>query len=646
MCGIAGSVAPDGGMLMQSLAQRMLHRGPDEQGTFFDSATGVGFATTRLAIQDIKDGQQPMQNETGSVCVAFNGEIFNAPELRQQLLAAGHRFASHHSDTEVLVHLYEERGPDMVDELNGMFAFVIFDRERNRLFGARDQLGIKPLYLTQLGGRFAFASELKVMLGIPDVSRTLDRQAVFDFLSLGYVPGPGSILEGIDRLPAASAFTYDLARGELKTWQYWRPEFDESVTERGEELTARLRDELRAAVKRWTLSDVPIACSLSGGIDSSAIVGLMGEIGYDGLSTYSLGFEDEAWSELGLARAVAQRHGTQHHELILRPRDLIDELLQMVWALDEPYGGGLPSWFVFRFMSESVKVGMTGTGGDELFGSYGKFVPFEEGKLVRLSRHGRKSAVRMVARAASSIPGGWTDDRTRAALRDLQGVLDDPVRWHYFDRAYYFGDTEKRQRVLAEGAYSDTAELLRRLFRDSGSENVRDALLHTDLRTQLPEEFLHMTDRFSMAHSLEARVPFLDRELVELVARIPARIRTSAAEPKALLREAVADLLPPELLAHPKRGFVIPQSAWLRGELRPLVEHLLSRRRLQEQGLFRPELVDRYVEPHLNGQVDHGSKVWNLLMFQLWHVLFMEEKLDEAPSFGVADLTGRIGAIR
>jgi asparagine synthase (glutamine-hydrolysing) len=622
----------------------MLHRGPDEQGTFFDPATGVGLASTRLAIQDVEQGHQPMQNKTGGICIVFNGEIFNAPELRERLIAAGHRFATDHSDTEVLVHLYEERGPAMVDDLNGMFAFVIFDRDRNRLFGARDQLGIKPLYLTQLGGGLSFASELKVLLAVPGVERVLDRQSAFDYLSLRYVPGPGSIFVGVDRLPAASAFAFDLASRELKVWQYWRPEFDGSTMERGEELLARLREELRAAVQRWTLSDVPIACSLSGGIDSSAIVGLMREVGYDNLHTFSLGFEDENLNELELARLVAQRNDTEHHELMMRPTDLIDDLLQMVWALDEPYGGGLPSWYVFRFMSESVKVGMTGTGGDELFGSYGKFVPFEEGKLVRLTRHAHMPIVRAAARIAAAVPGGWVNDRSRAALRDLRSVQLDPVRWHYFDRAYYFGDADKRRSVVDGATYRDTAELLRTLFRESGAASVRDAVLYADTRTQLPEEFLHMTDRFSMAHSLEARVPLLDRELVEVVAGIPADVRTNASQPKALLRESISDLLPPELLRQPKRGFVIPQSAWLRGELRPVVEQLLSRDRLRRQGIFRPELVDRYVDPHLSGRSDHGDQVWNLLMFQLWHLLFVEEQLDEAPTFGVRDVVGGVHA--
>jgi asparagine synthase (glutamine-hydrolysing) len=290
-------------------------------------------------------------------------------------------------------------------------------------------------------------------------------------------------------------------------------------------------------------------------------------------------------------------------------------------------------------MGQHVKVGMTGTGGDELFGSYGKFEPFERGRLSQLARRAGNPVVRAAARVAAAVPGGWADERVRAALRDLPGVEADPVRWHYAERAYYLPDAEKRAHVLldADGA-DDTAALLATLFDESGAADVRDAIVYADLRTQLAEEFLLMTDRFSMAHSVEARVPFLDRGLVEFVTSIPGSVRTQQHDPKALLRDAVADLLPPELLSSPKRGFVIPYGRWLRKELRPAVERLLSRQRLAAQGLFRPEVVDRYVEPHLSGATDHGDKVWNLLLFQVWHLLYVEEALTEAPSFGLADL--------
>jgi asparagine synthase (glutamine-hydrolysing) len=307
--------------------------------------------------------------------------------------------------------------------------------------------------------------------------------------------------------------------------------------------------------------------------------------------------EDEGLNELPLARALADRYGTEHHELVVDADEFLDDLLPMVWALDEPYGGGLPSWYVFRFMAEDVKVGLTGSGGDELFGNYRRFVPFESGRFARL-------------RGAD-------------------------VRRYYFEPSYYFSDPEKRALLVSgAGAVQDTAAFLQSVYDDSGSSSARDSVLYLDVATQLPDEFLHMTDRFSMAHSLEARTPFLDHELVELVASIPPELRTGAGDPKGLLRDAVADLLTPGHLGAPKRGFVFPLARWLRGELRPLAERLLSNEHLSRQGIFRPGLARRYLEPHLAGRSDESERLWPLLMFQLWHLLYVEEELVEAPAFG------------
>jgi asparagine synthase (glutamine-hydrolysing) len=384
---------------------------------------------------------------------------------------------------------------------------------------------------------------------------------------------------------------------EVDRW--WRLDFHPDARPSRDEWQDRLRSALRAAVARWTLSDVPIACSLSGGLDSSTVVGLLSESGNGDIRTYSLGFtseDDRDLDELALARALARRYGTEHHELVVEADELLDDLLQLVWALDEPYGGGLPSWYVFRAMSADVKVGLTGTGGDELFGNYRRFVPFEQGRLARM--RGRD------------------------------------VRRYYFKPSYYFTDDEKRSLLLVSDTVSDTAELLQARFDESGSSSPRDSVLYLDLSTQLADEFLHMTDRFSMAHSLEARTPFLDHELVELVASIPPDMRTDAADPKGLLRETVADLLTPAHLQAPKRGFVFPLARWLRRELRPLAERLLSDEHLRRQGIFRPGLAARYLRPHLDGRSDESERLWPLLMFQLWHLLYVDEALSEAPSFG------------
>jgi len=584
VCGLAALALPHEPELLDRLAAALVHRGPDGTGVHRDG--NVALVARRLAILDLPGGGQPMANDDGSVVLAFNGEIFNAPELRTELEREGVGFTSDHSDTEVVLRLYE-RGGEFLPRLNGMFAFVIHDRRRNGLFGARDRFGIKPLYYTRPHGGFACASELRTLLDVPGVDRELDRESLWHYLSLRYVPGERSILEGILRLRPAHAFRYDMTTGSFTTWGWWRLQFE---PEGRDDWAERLREVLRGAVTRWTLSDVPVAVSLSGGLDSSAVTALLGEAGRP-VRTYTLGFtsgEDASLDELPLARSLAERYGTDHHELVADADDLLDDLLQMVWALDEPYGGGLPSWYVFRFMAADVKVGLTGTGGDELFGNYRRFVPFETARLARWRRSFSK---------------------------------------YYFEPSYYFGDAEKRVLGL-EGP--GTSAYLENVFGQSGSDSARDSVLYLDMHTQLPDEFLHMTDRFSMRFSLEARTPFLDNELVELVAQIPPEVRTRADDPKYLLREAVRGLLPPEHLGAPKRGFVLPLERWLRQELRPLVDRMLAPEYLRAQGIFVPEYDFRALD---------AERLWPVVMFQLWHLLYVEEALSDAPSFSWRDLS-------
>jgi asparagine synthase (glutamine-hydrolysing) len=330
----------------------------------------------RLSILDLEFGHQPMGNRDSSIWIVYNGEIFNSPQLRRQLERQGQVFVTDHSDTEILLHLYEQKQEDMLSELNGMFSFVVYDKRRNLLFGARDRLGIKPFYYTRMGNIFAFASELKSLLRLPGMTRTLNHTSMFHYMTLRFVPGEMSIFDGIQRLSPGHWFRHDLASGRFETHRYWTPS---TVAREGlsvAEWSGLVRAELQAAVRRWTLSDVPLGCSLSGGLDSSSIVALLAEAGHSRLKTYSLGFGETAadLDELPLARKVAERWGTDHHELVLQPEDLLRDLLKMVWYLDEPYGGGLPSWYVFQFMARDVKVGMTGTGGDELFGDYGRYI--------------------------------------------------------------------------------------------------------------------------------------------------------------------------------------------------------------------------------------------------------------------------------
>lgn len=654
MCGIVGIVGKQDDSWLSVMNGLVTYRGPDDAGEYRDAPADVALAMRRLSILDLAGGHQPMPNADETVWIVFNGEIYNSPEIRQRLIETGHSFNTLNSDTEVLLHLYEEKGEAMLDELNGMFAFVIYDRKRKRLFGARDRIGIKPLYYFKEAELFAFASELKSLLALPAVGRDLDFQSLYHYMTLLFVPGERTIFSDIKRLPPGHYFSFDLSSRELSIRRYWKLRTDRAEPNRSEaEWIEIIQHELREAVRRWTLSDVPIGCSLSGGLDSSAVVALLSELGYGPIKTYSLGFaadDEAAWNELHLARKVADRFHTEHQEIILRPEELLDDLVSMVWHLDEPYGGGLPSWYVFRMMSREVKVGLTGTGGDELFGNYGKFSPFEHSPILKFAAgHPRWTAAganlpsfvwASWRQAVTAIPESIMSARQTDRLAQLGNICRAPFGSHYYANQVYLSDEQKHESVF-NGRFSrveETASYLQGLFSEAGTSNARDAVAYVDFQTQLPEEFLMMTDRFSMAHSLEARVPFLDHQLVETVFRIPASLRTRPNDLKYLMKAAVGKLLPPELLGAPKKGFVIPIALWLRNQLRPLAESLLSSERLQKQGIFRPSFYSSYVAPHLDGRADFTWQVWAALMFQLWHSIFVERGDFTKPAYSWRDL--------
>jgi len=648
MCGIVGIAGQQDPQWVRRMNSTIIHRGPDDEGEYRSPDGLVSLAMRRLSIIDLQSGHQPMGNEDGTVWIVFNGEIYNAPEIRPWLLERGHRFVTNNSDTEVLLHLYEEKGISLLEDLNGMFAFVIHDRKRKLLFGARDRMGIKPLYYWRSTGRFAFASELKALLPLPFVEREIDEQSLFHYMTLLYVPDEASIVKGVRRVPPAHSFIYDLKNHQVTLQRYWRPRFDADEGRTEDDWVELLRAEMLNAVRRWSLSDVPIACSLSGGLDSSTLVGLLAQAGYPKIKTYSLGFVGEAeqsWNEIDVARQVARRWGTEHHEILLEPRELLSDLVKMVWHLDEPYAGGLPSWYVFREMSRDVKVGLTGTGGDELFGNYGKFTIYEDNRLAKaclaLRRRTQTSSnllahlISPIAALSDRLPPSWRWIGQGRLLSQLPGIVRQPFGYYYHANLEYLSDDCKRDNILRiqNGNLQDTARYLQSLYDSSEAHDVRNGLAAVDFRTQLAEEFLFMTDRFSMAHSLEARVPFLDHVLVEKVFAIPSSTRTRDGDLKYLFKRAIADLLPAELLLARKRGFVLPLEVWLRRELRSLVDGLLNPQRLEKQGFFHGDFYRRFVQPHMECTASFTWQIWAALMFQLWHVVFIEQKQTESPVY-------------
>lgn len=591
MCGIVGYIGAEARTQIERMNASQCHRGPDSGDFHFDATFDLAIGMRRLAILDLAGGEQPMTSPDGRYVIVYNGEIFNSPELKRDLENQGVVFQTDHSDTEVLFHLLIREGKAALSKLNGMFGFAFLDKKRGKLLLARDRFGIKPLYYSETGTRFAFASEIKSLSAMEGFQNRLNRSALYDYLSLQYVVGQQSIVDGVKRLSAGHCLEYDLSAKTYHIEKWWSPSYQPQSGVSRTEWVERVRDGLEKAVMRWSLSDVPLAISLSGGLDSSAIAGICAKNGIK-LQAYSLGFEgegEEDWNELPLARKVAEKWDLSYNETVLKPEAILDSLEDMVAALDEPYGGGLPSWFIYSAMAGQVKVAHTGTGGDEMFGNYGKWQMLEGRLLGRLRLAKSKSVT----------------------FHDFQEK--------FFDRYYYFGDAAK-QNILSDDfrACEATAQRFYDLFQATQTSYLRDGTGALDISTQLPDEFLHMTDRFSMAHSIEARTPFLDNDFTDLVRTIPASQRTHRKDLKGLLREAVTPYLPEELLNAPKKGFVIPLGLWMRHQLRNVVEELLGPDHLKKQGLFSERFYTDYVVPHLSGQADHTNKLWTVLMFQLW----------------------------
>ena len=599
MCGITGFAGIYNKELLQQMNCVQTHRGPDDQGYYFDEAAEVNIAMTRLAIVDIQDGHQPMSSNDEDLWIVFNGEIYNSEKLRADLKKLGHNFKTHHSDTEALIYMYKQYGTSMLQHLNGMFAFVIYDKQNKKLFGARDHYGIKPFYYSLSNDKFAFASELKSLLTLPWIKKELDHQAAYDYFSFQAVPAPSTIFKSIKKLPAASYIEYDLKTKTIKQASYWSPKLSSSNITKEDlpEYKGLIKEKFLEAVQRWTLSDVEIACSLSGGIDSSAIVAAMAQVSPYKIKTYTVGYVDAPdIDEKEMAKKVSQKWNTDHHEIIVRADDLLTHLDKMVYYLDEPYAGGLPSWFVYEAMSKDVKVAMTGSGGDELFGNYGKW-KFYENKRSHFYR------------IRQFIKNGGK----------LNHLIKYPNGVHHYP---YFTDGFKSSKIFSTDFIKNIQPSSAYIQQLWPKTSPRDAVPAVDTKLQLPEEFLLMTDRFSMAYAIEARTPFLDIEFSEFIYSIPAELRTGNPNLKYLFIDAVRDWLPDEVVAGSKKGFTLPLSTWLKNQLREKVEYFLSEKFIREQNIFQPNIYDTIAKPFYSGQRNSDWELWELLMFQMWYKKF------------------------
>jgi len=624
MCGIAGrvdssqAVTPD---LIGRMCAALEHRGPDSKGSFLEP--GVGLGIRRLRVIDLDTGDQPISNEEGSVVVVHNGEIYNYRELRSDLEARGHTFKTQ-SDTEVIVHLYEVHGAGCVRSLHGMFAFALWDRRHRRLLLARDRVGKKPLVYSHENGSISFASELHALLQDPAVSREVDYPALDDYLFFQYVPAPRTAFRHIRKLPPASTLVFEDGRVTIE--RYWQLDYgakrDLTLAEAG----PAIREALGAAVRRRLVSDVPLGALLSGGIDSSAVVAAMSEASSDPVKTFSIGFAEDSHDELPYARQIAERFGTDHHEFVVRP-NAIEVLPMLIRHYGEPYAdsSAIPSFYVAHLARPHVTVVLNGDGGDESFAGYARYPRFLR-LLTLSSRTGVKGAAAVAASAMGSLPSRGLRRLQRAA-RLLS--LDPPAL--YARHICPFDEDQRREFYSADfaAAVRDNTpeESVRDLWERASGESPIDRLLEIDVETYLPGDLLVKIDIATMAHSLEARSPFLDHELMELAASLPADVKLNGAEKKVALRSALRGWLPDEILDRPKKGFGVPIDSWLRSELSDWARSILLDPASLGRGLFRERSVVRLLDSHERG-VDHSPRIWALLCLELW----FRELVDSPPT--------------
>jgi asparagine synthase (glutamine-hydrolysing) len=629
MCGIAGFINAEGILAdagtLRRMASVLRHRGPDGEGFWLEGRAGLGHR--RLSIIDIAGGTQPMANEDGSVWVTFNGEIYNEPELRDRLIAKGHRFATQ-SDTECLVHLYEEFGPDFVPYLNGMFAFGIWDKNRDRLLLARDRMGQKPLYWhLSSRGTFVFASEPKAILEHPEYHGSIDQQGLAEYLFYEYLPFERSIWQGIHKLMPGHMLVFD--RGQVQVSRYWKADVAEEGLDLDDEypantLPANFWNRFREAVGRHQRSDVPLGVFLSGGVDSSAVAAALVELqGPDRVKTFSIGFEDRSFDESGHARLVAKHLGTRHHERVFSVGRLTDLLPELCNWLDEPFGDAsvLPTHLLSAFAREHVTVALGGDGADELMAGY---PTFKAESWLRRYQKLPPPLRRIMAAAVRRLPVRHTNfSLDFKAKQFLRGAESEPALAHQRWLGS-FASAEINQLMLdmpgmdVEAGFIERLMELRKQDYPSGMSAADERLLQYQA-TYLPEDILFKVDRASMASSLEVRAPFLDAELVDWLAAMPYQYKFQAGVGKLLLKKAMQGRIPESIMQRPKKGFGIPVAAWLRGPLRGWMTDLLADSRIRSQGLFRPEFVNRLVDEHLRGVKDHRKPLWTLLIFQMWY---------------------------
>lgn len=614
MCGICGFTGNSDQNTLRRMAGAIFHRGPDDDG-FYDGAN-VQLGMRRLSIIDVASGKQPIHNEDSTVYTVFNGEIYNYPELRNDLELEGHLFYTDHSDTEVIVHLYENYGLDFPNRLNGMFAIALWDNSKERLVLVRDRMGVKPLFYAILDGRLVFASEIKAILEYPGYAREMDYEAIYHYFSFKNIPAPLTAFKGIKVLLPGQMLIWERGGATLKNW--WTIRYNEQEGRDEQDVQGRILELLDDATRIRMRSDVPFGAYLSGGVDSSSVVALMSRYSDQPVKTFCLGYEDELQNkaaDLYHARRVAELYGTDHHEYIMSSNELLEDITKVIKSFDQPFSGTISTYFLSKLISKHVKVALSGDGADESFGSY--------------LTHRTAQPIWHYARLADKIrSSGLSGEEQRLfAPCDLKYLEDlyeksqgDEVKWR--SALYLFSDGEK-QSLLSDYfrgrcVSCNTASVIAGYFDSLTARNPLNRILEMEWKTQLPDQVLAFVDFLSMAHSVEVRSPFLDYRLVEFAATIPGQLKIRQGAVKHVLKQAVKPLLPTGIIDRPKEGFVLPIFDWMQEKYRGYCGVVLSPERLVAHGFFNIQMVQDMLIRHAAGDKSLNGRIWNLMMFQLW----------------------------
>lgn len=632
MCGICGKInfnsEPVDEILLKRMTSCLSHRGPDDEGIYLKDNVGLGHR--RLSIIDLSpSAHQPMSNEDGSLWIVYNGEIYNFPELRENLIKKGHTFHSK-SDTETIIHLYEECGVDCLKYLRGMFAFAIWDKRNKSLFLARDRVGKKPLYYWHTKDTFVFASEIKAILQDNLVPRKPDYTAIHHYLTYQYVPSHWTAFEGIKKLTSAHYLVLKNGNAELK--KYWKlsylPKHKMDVGDLKKEILERLQE----SVKIRLLSDVPLGAFLSGGIDSSAVVAIMSGLMNEPVKTFSIGFKEEAYNELRYAKMVAEKFKTDHTEFVVEPK-AVDIMDKLVWHYNEPFAdsSAIPTYYVSKLAKEHVTVILNGDGGDENFAGYGRYAANEFSK--EMHRYFPASIARLLLPLIMMLPHGsnptnffWRLKRFLQEYRKSPEMMNAHWLCHFSTGMKNDIYTDDFSTLVSS---VDSFALLFEKYREAEADNFLDKTLYTDVMMYLPDDLLVKVDVGSMANSLEARSPFLDHEFMEFVARIPSGLKLKGRETKSILKETLKGILPDEVLYREKMGFGIPIDHWFRNELKDMAYDVILSERAIARGYFKKEAIKKILDEHTSGKWSWQNHIWNLLMLELWHRMFIDEDIHE-----------------